>query len=209
MIELLIAITVFTLVLLVSMYAAVSGFRMFGHTNVRQQLQRDSASVFAWLRQDLESTNLLRCFVRHREVSGNDRDCLGAVGMESWREPILKDVLGHPKWDRVLVYTATREDKGHLFRRVLVPDAARVPLSKQDVINLLDGSLKGTYPVHDQRRLASGLKVFKVEHSREAESLFFTMKISQTVLNAGSGQPKAEVLEVQTAIYPRNTFPRL
>ena len=53
LVELLVAISMFTLVMGLCLFAAVSGFRMFGQTNIRYQLQRDTGAIFARLRRDI------------------------------------------------------------------------------------------------------------------------------------------------------------
>ena len=210
LIELLVAISIFTLVMGLCLFAAVTGFRMFGQTNIRFQLQRDIGAVFAWLRRDIESTNLLKTRVLNRTSGSESRDCLGIVGMDSWQEPINVAATGEPNWNRLVVYTATRDpEAGQLVRQVHEPNPGAAPLNASYISSFLPGIVDGSIQVFDQRRLAGGIVEFAVTRSIDNESLHFSVKLSQKSVEAGAGRPRAEVLEVQTAIHPRNTMPRI
>ena len=210
LVELLVAISMFTLVMGLCLFAAVSGFRMFGQTNIRYQLQRDTGAIFAWLRRDIESTNLLKTQVLKRTSGDNNRDCLGIVSLGSWQEPIDVTPTGEPNWNRLVVYTATRDpEAGQLVRQVHEPNPGAVPINAAYLSSFLPGILDGSVQVFDQRRLAGGIAEFEVTRSIDNESLHFRLKLSQKAVEAGAGRPRAEVLEVETAIHPRNTIPRI
>lgn len=208
--ELLVAISMFTLVMGLCLFAAVSGFRMFGQTNIRYQLQRDIGAIFAWLRRDIESTNLLKTQVIERTSGDKSRDCLGFVSLASWQEPLDVTATGEPNWNRLIVYTATRDvEAGQLVRQVHEPNPGAIPLDAAYLSSFLPGILDGSIQVFDQRRLAGGIAEFAVTRSIDNESLHFRLKLSQKAVEAGAGRPRAEVLEVETAIHPRNTIPRI
>lgn len=210
LIELLVAMTMFTVVLGLCLFAAVTGFRMFGQTNIRYRLQRDGNAVFAWLRKDIESTNLLKCKVVERTSGTERRDSLGVVGLDSWQEPINLTSHGEPNWNRLVLYTATRDPgSGQLLRQVHSPSPADVPLTFVDIEFVMPRILDGSESVFDQRRLAGGIVNFAVNRSLIDQSLHFTVKLSQSSVESGAGRPRAEVLELQTAIHPRNTIPKI
>ena len=152
--ELLVVSLIFSMILGVCMYATVSGFRMFQQAGSRHQLQRETAAIFAWLQRDLEVTNLVRCVTESRTSGIDNRDKLGIVGLGSWQEPIAKDALGHPDWDKVIIYSATRDpEAGQLVRQsVDAPGGA-----DSDTVRtfMVDGAALGA----DLRRLASGVGV--------------------------------------------------
>jgi len=210
LLELLVAITIFTAILGLCLHTAVTGFRMFGQTNVRQRLQRDTGAVFSWVRRDVEATNLLLSEVVPRSAGLEPRDSVAFVGLTSWEAPLPLTSLGEPQWNQVVAYTATREEPyGQLLRQSLNPAPAHVPLSQPGVSGFQADLLNGTADLKDQRRLAGGIKAFSVARNLTDESFQFTLKVAAETVEAGGGRGREEVLEVQTAIHPRNTSPKV
>lgn len=206
LVEMLVVCFIFVSILGICVAATLTGFRMFGQSNARQQLQRDAGAVFAWLQRDLESSNLLRCVSEERVIDSSHRDRLGLVSLETWQEPIRKDALGRPEWDQVIVYSATRDPgSGQIVRQSIKAPSTLIPVTSSGVSDLMNAPGGGG---GDLRRLAGGVKSFKVERALPEESMKFTLILSKDTQEIGSGN-RIEVLEVQTSIRPRNTFPQL
>lgn len=206
LVEMLVVCFIFVSILGICVGATLTGFRMFNQTNARQQLQRDAGAVFAWLQRDVESSNLLRCVAEERLTDSGNRDRLGLVTLGSWQEPIRKDALGRPEWDQVIVYSATRDPgSGRILRQSIQAPSALIPVTSEGVSDLMKASGPGG---GDLRRLAGGVKSFVAERSIPDESVKFTLILSKDTQEIGSGN-RTEVLEVQTSIRPRNTFPQL
>jgi hypothetical protein len=201
--ELLVVSLIFSLILGVCMYATVSGFRMFEQAGSRHQLQREAAAIFAWLQRDLEVTNLVRCVTESRTSGIDNRDKLGIVGLGSWQEPIAKDALGHPDWDKVIIYSATRDpEAGQLVRQSI--DAPGGVTADTVRTFMVDGAALGA----DLRRLAGGVKIFRTVKAVEEESLLIDLVLVQNTVQTGTAGTRKEVFEVQTSVRPRNTFPK-
>ena len=203
--ELLVVSLIFSMVLAICMFAAVTGFRMFEQTNARQQLQRDASAVFAWLQRDLEVSNLLLCHTEERTSGADNRDKLGLVGLSSWQEPIAKTALGYPDWNRVIVYSATRDpEAGLLLRQSIEPPGGIIGISTvQDFMT--DAVLSNS----DMRRLASGVKSFRAARAVSEESIRIDLMLTKVTVQTGTGGERREVFEVQTSVRPRNTFPKI
>lgn len=207
--ELLISAFIFSIIAGICAYAATTGFRIFANTNGRQSLQRDARAIFAWLQRDVGLSNLLRCDRIARPIGSDRRDVLAVAAMDSWQQPILTDPLGLPRWNRLVVYTATPNARGQLLRQLY--DPTTVPLDASDVQSMLDtivnGPVGGLTPT-DQRRLTGSLRSFSVELSDARNTAVFDLILTEATAGAVSGR-RNEVLQVQTTIFPHNTWPRL
>lgn len=208
--ELLVSVLIFGIVASICAYAAASGFRTFANTTSRQTLQRDARAIFAWLQRDVGLSNLVRCQRIARPIDSDRRDVLAVAAMDSWQQPIAVDPLGLPRWDRLVVYMATPNAQGQLLRQQYDPVA--IPLSAGDVTDMLDtivnGAVGGLVQT-EQRRLTGSLCSFSVELSEARNTAVFDLILSDATVNGGGGGERTEVLQVQTTIFPHNTWPRL
>ncbi len=207
--ELILSIGIFALVGTVCFYAASSGFRIFANASGRQVLQRDARAIFTWLQRDVGLSNLVRCSSVAREEAGHRRDGLAVAAMDSWQQPLLVDSLGLPAWNRMVAYVATRDARGLLLRQLYLPDGATLPLQHEAIAAMLEPALAGTLTPLDQRRLSGGVESFSVELSEPRNTVVFDLVLKEATVQAGGGQSRQETLQVQTTIYPRNTWPRL
>lgn len=167
------------------------------------------SSDFAWLQRDVGLSNLVRCQRVARPINSDRRDVLAVAAMDSWQQPIPTDSLGLPAWNRLVVYTATPNAQGLMIRQQY--NAIATPLSEQNVISMLDTIVNG--PVGglvatDQRRLSGSLRSFSVELSQARNTAVFDLILSEATAGPAGGQ-RTEVLQVQTTIFPHNTWPRL
>lgn len=206
--ELLVCVTIFSLVGGLCFYAAASGFRLFAQTTSRQALQRDARAIIAWLQRDLGLSNLMRCHTVARDEGAHRRDGLAVVALDSWQEPLPLDALSLPAWNRIVVYAATRGPKGLLMRQQYLPNAPP-PLTAQDVRDTLGPALGGTLNPLEQRRLSGAVQSFSVELVERSNAARIDLTLREETVEGGSGQAREEVLQVQTTITPRNTWPRL
>ncbi len=202
---------IFALVVGICFAAAVAGFRIFAQTNSRQSLQRDARAIFAWLQRDVGLSNLVRCRTRSRVAGGEHRDLLAVAALDSWQQPLSVDPLGLPAWDRLVVYEATQNSQGYMIRHLFRPmTGVAVPLQPESVTAMLDAfEVPGALDPVDQRRLSSSVRSFRVELSEARNTAVFGLVLSEATVEGGSGGSRNEVLEVQTTIFPRNTWPRL
>jgi hypothetical protein len=214
--ELLMSILIFSLVLGVCMYAASAGFRMFAEGSSRQVLQRDARAIFTWLRRDVGLSNLIRCqrVKRLKDGIGPDRrDVLGVAAMDSWQQPLAVDELGLPAWNRLVVYMATPNQNGLLLRQSYQPSGAySAPLDANEVSAMVGGIANGpvgAFNVKDQRRLSGSVRSFAVELSESRNTAVFDLILTEATVEGGSGRARDEVLQIQTTIFPHNTWPRL
>lgn len=207
--ELLVSMTIFSLVVGLCFYAASAGFRIFAHTTSRQSLQREARAIFAWLQRDMGLSNLVRCRTSQRSNDGHRRDGVAVVGLDSWQTPLSTDPLGLPAWDRVVIYVATRDSSGLLLRQLYAPNSALIPLTAGDVQSILNEGLAGTTPPSDQRRLSGSVRSFQVDLSEERNQAVFDLVLEDTTVDGGGGRARKEVLQIQTTVRPHNTWPRL
>lgn len=207
--ELVLSIGIFALVGTVCFYAAASGFRIFANASGRQVLQRDARAIFTWLQRDVGLSNLVRCASVQRDEGGLRRDGLGVAAMDSWQQPLQVDTLGLPSWNRMVTYIATRDPRGLLLRQLYSPAGRPLPLAHSGVVAMLDEAVGGTLSPLDQRRLSGGVESFAVEISESRNTVVFDLVLKEATVQAGGGQARQETLQVQTTIFPRNTWPRL
>ena len=211
--ELLLSVFIFSFVGGLCFLAAASGFRVFNHTSGRQALQRDARAIFTWLQRDVGLSNLLRC-ERVERITGSDRrDSLAVAAMNSWQQPLRVDSLGLPEWNRVVVYhTTSSATPGRLVRQVYIPSSSDIPLQFQTVSQLLTQVVTetaGAVAPADQRRLSGSIRSFSISKLESSNKLDFSLTLQESTVDAGGGQPRLETLQVETTIYPRNTWPRL
>jgi hypothetical protein len=211
--ELLVSVFIFAIVVGICFYAAAAGFRIFAHTTGRQTLQRDARAIFAWLQRDVGLSNLVRCDREARPTGSDRRDVLAVAALDSWQQPIAVDSLGLPAWNRVVVYQAM-SSRNILLRQLFSPATSPIPTPLEfatvdDIVDkIVDGTV-GVYNPIDQRRLTSSLRSFSVELSEPRNTAVFNLILSEATVEGGSGRARNEVLQVQTTIFPRNTWPRL
>ena len=207
--ELLICTVIFGLLTGLCFYAAASGFRLFTHGTGRQALQRDTRAVFAWLQRDLGLSNLVRCQTSEHQVGGYRKDTLAVVGMSSWQEPIVTDPLELPAWDRLIVYQVT--PLGVLDRVSFEAGALglAVPLQATGVVSGLARVEAASVAPRDRRRLSDSVRTFAVTLDRSRNTAVLDLVLQGATIDGGTGRARNEVLQIQTTITPRNTWPRL
>lgn len=119
--ELLVASSIFLLVLGMVVGIMVMGVRMFHHASLRQGIEGDARRIAARLRQDLATTDFRTVSSVTRTVATDRRDGLAMAALSDWNEPTKFDAIGLPKWDRYKVYYATQESPGRLIRQEVNP----------------------------------------------------------------------------------------
>ena len=207
--ELLVCTVIFSILTGLCFYAAASGFRMFTHGTSRQALQRDTRAIIAWLQRDLGLSNLFRCKTSEHVAGGYRKDSLALVGMSSWQEPIATDALELPAWDRLIVYLVT--PKGALERISFEASALGlpVPLDYASVASGLSQAEAKSSPPRDRRQLSDSVRTFSVTLDQSRNTAVLDLVLETATVDGGSGKARKEVLQIQTTLTPRNTWPRL
>ena len=182
---------------------------MFTHGTGRQALQRDTRAIVAWLQRDLGLSNLVRCKTSEHVSGGYRKDSLALVGMSSWQEPIVTDALELPAWDRVIVYLVS--DKGALDRISFEAGALglAVPLDLAGVVSGLSRAEARSSPPRDRRQLSDSVRTFSITLDQSRNTAVLDLVLQTATIDGGGGQVRQEVLQIQTSITPRNTWPRL
>lgn len=207
--ELIVCSAIFSLLTALCLHLAVRGFAMFEQSNARQSLQKDARAIFSWLQRDLGLSNLVRCAVLSQTVEGAAHDTLAVVGMASWQQPVVSDALGLPAWDSVIIYRSAPD--GLLFRSYCPASAAglSVPLVRSEVATALQQAVHGSLPYRDRRQLSSSVANFAVRLDEGRNSAHVDLMLRTTAQRVGAGAQRAEVLQLNSMITPRNTWPRL
>lgn len=203
---------IFSLIMGLCFFAASFAFRLFAQTTSRQSLQRQARAIFSWLGQDLSLTNMVRCAHDAQNFGSDRRDSVAIVGMASWQAPIDVDSLKLPKWNSAIVYRATLDSPGRFLRQTLTPPHDQIPLQFPTVSTYLAASAGGTTPpgvAVEQRQLADSVQSFSIELNQSLDCAVITLSLTDKTVQATTGNRRTEALEVQTTVYPRNTWPRL
>ena len=207
--ELVLCSAIFSLLTALCLLLAVRGFAMFEQSNARQSLQKDARAIFSWLQRDVGLSNLVRCVVSAQTVEGAAHDTLAVVGMASWQQPVTSDALGLPAWNSVVVYQSTPD--GLLFRSYCEASAAglSVPLVRSEVATALQQAVHGSLPYRDRRQLSSSIAHFAVVLDEGRNSAHVDLMLRTTTRGVGADTQRGEVLQLNSMITPRNTWPRL
>lgn len=207
--ELLVCITIFALLTGLCLYVAVTGFQIFNQSTARQALQRDTRAIFSWLQRDVGLSNLVRCVVSPHRTGDDSKDALALAGLSNWQQPLATDPLGLPAWNTVVIYQATSQGELHRYSFDATSAGLTVPLEKADVASGLRQAEGGGLQYHDRRHLTNHVRSFSVTLNEARNTAVFDLVLETSTRGVGAGQPRKEVLQLQTTISPRNTWPRL
>ena len=180
------------------------------------ELQRASRVI----QRDLRLTHFLSASERQREVTTSagtfDRDGLAVAGVSNWAAPSNFEAGTElPKWNRWILFYASRDEKGKLYRLEMV----RNPDSKGNYYPIVPLGNLQKYMVNDPLELEETLRVstlchnlrsFRVEIDPYERLLKTTFRINKDgVKRMTSEQSVEDSLEAQFDISPMNSYPEI
>ena len=206
--EMLVCMTIFALLTGLCFYVAVSGFRIFNQASGRQALQRDARATFSWLQRDIGLSNLVRCTVSPHSAGGTSKDTLALAGLSSWQQPVPVDALGLPSWNTVIVYKVNADGALSRYGHDASDLGLAVPLQAADVRQTLQQAESGSAPFRDRRQLTPSVRSFSVSLDESRNVAVVDLLLQTATVGSGVTHTRQEVLQLQTTITAKNTWPR-
>lgn len=216
--ELLVAMSVFAMMLTAVFLLFGVGSRGFHLVEKRQAAQNQLAAIRAAVQQDLQTTHFYGIHVDDSttiKVHGKKqpRNVLSAVSLSDWERPKNFSDAGVPLWDQWAAYRVTYEEKGQLVHHVVRPKPGSG--RGRSLLRACDGlwDLRQTVAVSSRswsadvartQVLARNVRAFEAElvAERRAVALRITIEEQSDVKN-----PKPDVITAQFFVEPHNTVP--
>ncbi|MGE0488041.1 MAG: type II secretion system protein J [Vulcanimicrobiota bacterium] len=224
LLELMFAVALFSLLMIMVFAFFQYATRSFQLASVRQGIQSDGLRVMNSLQSDLrrtaESTITLDPRLATVTVNGTTprRDAISLGGLYNWTDASNTDNFdpgtGQPRWNRYIVYYATRNEEGaHLYKLVLEPAPPPIAPIALPLVDLQDASrddpstnvFQGSSPAFVL--LAKNVQEFSLENKAGTIQVNVTLRERRGARpNSGQGSGE-EVFELMTGVRPENTYP--
>ncbi|MCA9793242.1 MAG: prepilin-type N-terminal cleavage/methylation domain-containing protein [Candidatus Eremiobacteraeota bacterium] len=224
LLEMMFAVALFALLMIMVFAFFQYATRSFQLASVRQGIQSDGLRVMNSLQGDLrrtaESTITLEARPATVTVDGATprRDAISVAGLYNWNDASNTDNFdpgtGQPRWNRYIVYYATRnEEGGHLYKLVLEPAPPPVAPVPLPLTELQDNSkddpslniFQGGNPAFVQ--LARNVQEFSFENKSGTIVVHLTLRERRGARPNSASGSGVEVFELVTAVRPENTYP--
>jgi prepilin-type N-terminal cleavage/methylation domain-containing protein len=232
LIELLVGVSLFSLLLIVVFAFFRFGTRAFQTASQRQGVQSDALRVMDGLQQEMKRTAADSVTVesgvgRTRIVGAHTlpRHAVCFGGLKNWQDLASSEdydlASGQPRWNRYWVFYATRDkDRGELLRlhvNPVPPPVAAKPMPNSELLDLIKDNpqlnrYRGNTPAVTQ--LARNVYEFSVSPvGVEKEEFRISLKLQEVRLpRPGESAVRREGLEIYQLVMnvrPENTFPRI
>jgi prepilin-type N-terminal cleavage/methylation domain-containing protein len=228
LLELIVAMAIFSIVSALVFLFFRYGTRAFAKANARHGLQTEALRVAESIQKELKRSNRATVVPvndasREMTVDGNTvhRDVLCFATLQDWRDRMNSNNFDletrAPKWNRYMVYYATKEEKGRLFKLkidpVPPPDAPRGilldDLERLYYDNPETNRYSGEMPPYVS--LTNNVESFIVGQPDAATgavdiSLKLKQKHQKGPVGSGALRP-FDYYEMQLTIRPENSFP--
>lgn len=213
LIELIISLSMLSLLLLLIFATFELGTRLFRDTSVRQSSEMDLRGIKLMLERDINLSNFWQSNVAPREISGNKRDALSLVSLNNWDDPANYDPgTKRPAWNRYIVWYATSEPKGRLVRQAVDPPTGGSPFNAPYgalSTNLSDDPLTNEHVVYS-RELTDNLREFQAETRFQNGTIRARIRLQAS----GGKRPQSmenteDHLEVTMTFQPKNSWPAI
>lgn len=184
---------------------------LFQDTEVRQGTENQLRSIKLLLQRDLELSDFWLMSIAPRSTADGDRDALCVSALSDWADPVRFDsTTDRPRWDRRVVWYATREPDARLYRQVVEPGGVLSGPYADLTSNLSEVNPEGNQDVVYSRILSRGVRNFRVTNRLQNGTVTVDLKL----LAEGRRRPNTatktqENLEITLVFQPRNTFPKI
>lgn len=221
LIELLVACSLFLVVLAIVFLFFGFGTRAFQTASQRQGVQSDALRVLDGLQSDLKRSagSSVTRVTRQRlvETQNVQRDAICFAALKDWSNIHDSDnfdlLTAQPKWNRYWVYYATNDsDLGQMIRLKVDPSPPPVaPIPLPNVASLLQNdpqtvSYNGQRP--DFSYLARNVLEFSVTVAGDYEYLIILRLRELAPPKPGGGTTRLhETYELRMGVHPENTYP--
>ncbi len=192
------------------------GTRGYRHAVARTGAVGDLHAFNRLAGRDLTMTHIYSSKSRSRDVSTSRgtarRDGVCMVGLSDWgADSSFQPATGLPKWDRWIIYYATREPEGRLVRLEFERGAPYYPL--EPISNLNDWMVEDLNTLPGDTRVTTvcqNVHAFEVETDEYQRliSLHITL-YNKAGKRMGSDQQIEELLEARLEVTPMNSYPEL
>ena len=211
LIELIISLSMLSLLLLLIFATFEMGTRLFRDTSVRQSSEMELRGIKLMLERDINLSNFWHSNINSspREMAGQKRDALSLVSLNNWDDPANYDpVSKRPAWNRYIVWYGTLEPKGRLVRQAVDPPLGGSPYFNGPYAalstNLSDNPLSNQHLVYS-RVLTDNLREFQTETRFQNG----TIRVRIRLQASGSKRPQSmenteDHLEVTMTFQPKN-----
>jgi type II secretory pathway pseudopilin PulG len=215
LIEIVVVCSIFGLSIGIVFLIFAMGTRGFNQAVERTGAIGEIHAITRAVERDVRLTHFYSARVKSRNVTtehGNtSRDGLSIAGLSNWSVPANFNAQGLPLWDRWVLFYASTEELGRLFRLEMRRTPRGYPLKPQNGID----PLLTNDPVNNEDALRVGVLSERVE-SFQAE-LFPAQRLVKLKLRlvnnkgllVGSQRKVDDVLETQFELSPLNSYPDL
>ncbi|MCA9792580.1 MAG: hypothetical protein KC910_12325 [Candidatus Eremiobacteraeota bacterium] len=213
MLEAVVVLAILSIVMLVVFSLFQFGSRGFQHAVLRQGLLGDAQASATRFKADASATHFRSITVVPRTVNlpggaTPRRDAVAFVGLSDWHDPASFFPSGLPRWNRYIVYYATRDDEGLLVRQEIDLGALPGPVPYDDLnINISD--LPNTNAnVFRSGILSKHVLEFEVGKNEARQVLDFRLLLRQKGgKRVNSNQTVDEIHETVLSVEPMNSYP--
>jgi hypothetical protein len=210
--ELLVAISIFLLILGLVVGIFIYGVRMFQHASLRQGLEGDARRIAGKLRRDVVLTDFKTVGAIQRVDGTLRRDALSVAALTDWNQDSNFDpVINLPLWDQFVVIYSTKGLAGKLIRQVV--DVPGVPSQGwSSPYPGLGGNIQDdpslNADVVGSGVLSNQVEEFLVTPDISENSVTIRCKLRRTGLQkAGSNDKADETMEFTLLLKTKNSWP--
>jgi prepilin-type N-terminal cleavage/methylation domain-containing protein len=216
LIELLISMGLLGLLLGMIFAAFDLGTRIFQETATRQSSETQLRNIKLLLERDCKLSNFWYSRALSRPALEGDgfRDALSLSTLGNWDDPSRFDSLtGRPLWDRYVVWYATQETPGKLYRQVVEPSFTGPSLTAP--YSALPSNLSTLDPNSNADLVSSRLLSQNVQNFETGLKLKNgTITTTIRLLSVGGKRPTSATrvedhLEVSLTFRPKNSWPAI
>ena len=215
LLELIVSMGIFTLLIGLLFAAFHQGTRIFGETTVRQSTARQMRNIRLLLGRDAKLANFWNStFLSRYNASYGYRDALALSALSDWDDPTKFDGFsGRPLWDRYVVWYATEELNGKLYRQLVAPSFTGPSLI--DPYDTLPSNVSNIDPNNNDDIISSRLLSESVRNFRlDLRAQDGTLRAVVRLLSKGGPGVQTQTrvedhLEVEMTFELRNSWPKI
>ncbi len=214
LLELLISMSLLSLLLILIFAAFDLGTRIFQETAVRQSSETQLRNIRVLLERDAKLASFWYSNSISRSTTDGERDALSLAAVSDWDDPTKYDsTTGRPLWDRYIVWYATTGETGSLYRQIVAPSFPGPALAT--AYGSLGTNLSDLNPLANEdvvfsRLLSENVVDFRADLKAQNGTVTTTIRLlSKGGKRALSGVKVEDHLEVTLVFQPKNTWPAI
>lgn len=213
LLETVVSVGIFSVLIVFIFYAFSMVTAIFQDTDVRQSIENQMKSIKLLIQRDLEMGDFWFInAVSRPQVNSTFRDGVAVGTLANWNDSAQYDVAtGRPAWNRYVVWYASQEDPGRLFRQV-VEEAAGVPLLGPYAslgTNLSEDPNSNASLLYT-RTLSNKVKNFRVIPRLQNGTVAVSVSLEGLgAKRVNSQENTLERISLDLVYRPRNTWPKI